>query len=434
MMIDKIIKILKTRKEIDDWKIVQNDDDAQELFFIRKALDMNRAKSTQKFFVTLYHDFEENDQKYRGSSTSIIYPTMKSDEIEETVNDALFSSKFVKNSPYPLAKPSKMEGHFTSSKYSSGDLSEWIHKISEELYSADRFMNSWINSSELFLKRNKFRVINSKGVDVSWELYKLYIEFITTSKRKGEEVELYSIIENSDFENGEIYEKVSQALEITEERANAISMPAVKGLPVLLSGEAVGEFLKYYLYKSSARYFYEHLSTAKTGDTIQGDDPSGDRITMYIDPSVNGSSYSTPYDEDGLPLRKVKIIENGIMKRYWGELKYAYYLKVKPTGQLTNFTVNGGKISEASLQEGRYLKLLSFSDFQSDPMTGDFGGEVRLGWYNDGESTVPVSGGSISGNISEVQSNMIFSKEIQKDKNFVVPKMIKLSNVKISAG
>ena len=79
-----------------------------------------------------------------------------------------------------------------------------------------------------------------------------------------------------------------------------------------------------------------------------------------------------------------------------------------------------------------YIELVSFSDFQMDTMTGDFGGEIRLGWYFDGENTVSITGGSISGNIKEVEKEMYFSSETQKLNNFLGPKTIELSNVSLA--
>jgi len=67
-----------------------------------------------------------------------------------------------------------------------------------------------------------------------------------------------------------------------------------------------------------------------------------------------------------------------------------------------------------------------------DGLTGNFGGEIRLGWYFDGSNTIPVTGGSISGNIKDLQKEMYLSKELQKDNNFVGPKIVKLLNVSVA--
>lgn len=60
-------------------------------------------------------------------------------------------------------------------------------------------------------------------------------------------------------------------------------------------------------------------------------------------------------------------------------------------------------------------------------------GEIRLGLYFDGSKVIPVTGGSILGNVMELQKELYLSKELQRDNNFIVPKAIKLINVTISS-
>lgn len=79
-----------------------------------------------------------------------------------------------------------------------------------------------------------------------------------------------------------------------------------------------------------------------------------------------------------------------------------------------------------------HIEAAAFSDFSVDTITGDFCGEIRLAWFYDGDKTVPVSGGSISGNIKELQKELYLSKERYKDNNFEGPKAIKLVNVTVS--
>ena len=45
---------------------------------------------------------------------------------------------------------------------------------------------------------------------------------------------------------------------------------------------------------------------------------------------------------------------------------------------------------------------------------------------------IPVTGGSISGNINELQNELFLSKELQKDNKFEGPKVIKLLNVTVA--
>lgn len=65
---------------------------------------MDRAKNVHHFSLTVYKDFEEEGNKYKGSSTTNIYPTMGDRELEKAIDDAAFAAQFDKNPYYPLVK------------------------------------------------------------------------------------------------------------------------------------------------------------------------------------------------------------------------------------------------------------------------------------------------------------------------------------------
>lgn len=429
MMIDKIKNILSDNSDIDDWKIVEQTISSDELFFVRKSLDMNRAKEVHHFHVTVYKDFEEDGVKYRGSSLVKIHPSMSADEIKSAVDEAVFAAGFVKNRYYPIAEPSDdnpvpLQNNEFSDESQPG--------LVDSILKADSMENGWINSWELFLSRIHTRIMNSKGVDISFKNNKGSFEFITNWKGNSEEIELYKYLEFAKPDPAFLSNSVVNMLNDARERANAKNTTPSGNMAVLLTGESVVDIFRYYYMQSSARYAYEKTSTIKTGENIQGEKPIGDLISLTLQPSLQDSAESAPFDEDGVSLKPVTIFDRGVLKRYWGDIRYSYYLGVEPTGIIKNMTAGTGSKSIAELKSGPCLEVSIFSDFQMDPVSGDFGGEIRLGWYFDGEKSTPITGGSISGNLNALQKEMYFSKETQKINNFAGPKAIKLMNISVS--
>ena len=431
-MIDKIKSILSTIENIDEYKIIENKIDSGELFFIRKNLDMNRAKTVHSFSVTIYKDFEENGVTYRGSSTTTIHPTMSDEEVLISLKDAAFAAGFIKNEYYPLAEPSESLQFKTESNLSKAPIESWLPKITEAIYKEDIQDNGCINSTEIFLSKTYNRIVNSKGIDVSYEGFKGEVEFITDWKESDESIELYKHFSFSEFHPEDIETIVSSQLKISRERAIAKTTPMINKINVLLTGTPVQEIFNFYYMQASAQNIYNNISDAKLNENIQGEQIEGDLVSITLDPALENSTNSSPYDSDGFPLRTVKIFEDGVLKRYWGDVRHCHYLNITPTGIIRNIIVEGGKNSAEAFRKEPYLELVAFSDFQMDDLTGDFGGEIRLGWYFDGKNTIPVTGGSISGNIKEIQRNIYFSKEIQKNNNFWGPKTIKLPQVSVS--
>lgn len=431
-MIERIKRILSNISEIDGWKIIEKTVESKELFFIKKELDMNRAKDVHHITLTVYKDFEDNGKKYRGSSNTSIHPTMNDEEIEEVLREASYAAGFVKNEYYPIVESQAEIETIYENKFSKDSMSNWIPKLTDEIFQADKYENGWINSAELFLDKVNMRIVNSKGVDLSYSTYRGELEFITTWKEDGEEIELYEDILFSDYDENLIVDSVDEMLKVSKDKAIAMPTPALEDIPVILTGGPVKEFFYYYYDKANAGSVYQQISTAKVNENIQGNEVKGDKVNIVLDPYLDNSIASAPYDEDGFRLSRLSLYEDGILKRYWGNTRFSHYLGIETTGNIRNIVVEGGSKTLEEMKQEPYLELQVFSDFQMDTLTGDFAGEIRLGWYNDGEKRIPVTGGSISGNINNVHQEMFLSKELQKINNFKGPRSIKLKNVSIS--
>lgn len=431
-MLDKIKQILKNNKNIDGYKIIEKVIEANELFFIKKNVDMDRAKNVHHFKVTVYKDFEESGNKYKGSSTANIHPTMSASEIENTINDATFAAQYVKNPYYPLVKPVSTYETMEASNFSKESLPYWMNEITKAIYKKDIYEKGGINSCEVFLNKEYTHIVNSEGINVNSVGYDGMTEFITTWKDDSDEVELYRCLSFSDLDSEILSEEVQSMITISKEKAIAKTTPVLEKSSVLLTREAVKDFFSFYYSKSSAAAVYEKKSTWKIGDKIQGEGVKGDLVTMTLNPFMKNSTNSGSFDEDGYPLVPVTILEKGVLKRYVANTRYAYYLNVEPTGSINNIVVCGGSKTIDDLKKEPYLETAAFSDFTVDNLTGDFCGEIRLAWYFDGEKTIPVTGGSISGNINQLQNEIFLSKELQKDNNFEGPRVVKLLNVTVT--
>jgi predicted Zn-dependent protease len=431
-MIDRIKVILQDNKDIGGYKIVESKTESNELFLIKKNVDMDRAKSVRHFKVTVYRDFEAEGKKYKGSSTVDIHPTMNNNEIKKVIEDAVFAAKFVKNPYYPLAKAAEKYEVMEVGNFSKESLNYWVNEIAKAIYKYDNYEKGSINSCEIFLNKVYTRIVTSEGVDVDSVGYNAMVEFITTWKEEGEEVELYKALEFSDLDAEALAMEAKNMITISRDKAIAKNTPVLEKSAVLLTGDAVQNFFSFYTSKCSAASVYEETSTWKVGEKVQGDDVQGDLITMILDPFMKNSTYSGAFDNDGFSLKPVLILEEGVLKRYIANTRYAHYLGVDPTGSISNIKIMAGSISELKMKEEPYLEVAAFSDFTVDTLTGDFFGEIRLAWYFDGKDTIPVTGGSISGNINDLKDKLYLSKELQKNNNFEGPKVIKLPKVTVA--
>ncbi len=430
-MIKKIVKILNSIEDVSAWKLIDKEVEAEELFFVGQKIDMNRSKKVRHIYMTVYHDFGDSE-KYRGSVVVDVHPTFTEKEIKEKIKKSIFSAQFIKNQPYPLSEPATAV-EISPTKFETKPANQWLMPLTEALYESDTLNGGGLNSAELFFNKEKIRILNSNGVDVNYISYKGFIEFIAEWSQAPEVVELYKDLYFSDYYPQLISNCVKKQLQLCKDRSIAKPTPSLN-VPVIISGDSVKEFLGYYLGSASAENVYKKISTAKIGKSIQGDDIAGDKLNVTLEPELENSTKSIAWDMDGYALKPVSIIEDGILKNYFGPLRFTHYLDSAPTGNVQNIVIQSGSISGDELKNGECLDAVAFSDFQCNIMTGDFLGEIRLAYYypEGNEKRLPVTGGSISGNIKKVQETMLFSSDVQIADNFKGPDCIKLFDVSIT--
>ena len=429
-MLSQLISILETQNNLSDWKIKVVEQKGYEIFFVHSKIDMTRAKEVTHYNLMLYKNFIKGES-YTGSSLVSISPGMTSVEIKKLINQGLENASFVKNQSYPILEPTQVKSKIKNINEIENKPS--LSAILKEIQSLDPKTKEALNSMELFIYEEKKTIVNSRGIHVTSVMPKIYQETITQAKGLEEDVELYFENHYSTIKPGQISKQIQEMVIQTIDRSKAVTTPNLGKFPIILSGTSVVEFFNYYVSKSSARAFYEKLSPFKPNDSIMGKEVRGDMVDLWLEPLLDGSYYSCPFDEDGYPLETIKVIDKGFLIRHWGDLRYSHYVDaVSPTGGLNNFRVAAGQKTLSQLKEKPYVEIVSFSDFQMDTMTGDIGGEIRLGYYFDGTTTVPITKGSIVGNIIECQNNLTLSQEVHSIMNFCGPQSILLQDAMVS--
>lgn len=425
-MKEKIVKLLKENKDLSSYSIVLSNTVSKEAFFVKDKLDMNRGKEVFHVLLTVYKDFELDGKKYRGSATCKISPQDTDEIIRQKIADSVFAAGFVKNEWYPLPKNIECK---TNSKIEHKELLDSILKMKNSVYAKNETKAN-INSVEFFASSSLVEVVNSEGVDVSFIENKNEAEVITDSKGV-EEVEIYGYEAYGKVNENSLKEVVQEQLNNTGERAVATKAKHIDSINVILRGSAVPSFFNFYITQTSSSNVYSGQSRAKRGENFQGE-VKGDALNISLEPNLENAVHSSDYDREGNHLKNTVLYENGVVKTYHGGMRYAHYLDIEATGNIANVEVASGSLSyEKDMKVKPYVEILMFSDFFMDATTGNFGGEFRLARYFDGKETRSITGGSISGNMFKVQTEMYFSKEIMIKDAYKGPKAVFLPNMEI---
>ncbi|MBN2551912.1 MAG: hypothetical protein JXB06_04045, partial [Spirochaetales bacterium] len=389
MMIDRVRDLLGRFGDVSAWRISDRQIEGKELFFIHRDVDMQRCKDVRHISLTIYRDFLEGKKSYRGSVSVQIHPTHTDEEIRRLIEQSLDSARHVHNEHYPLVEPGSRIQRMPDSSFAGRALEAWLAPLAEAIYAQEEEEQAGINSVELFINRSENRILNSQGLDVAYTAYSGYVELIAEDGGKAEDgrraggVELYREISLSEYEPQFLAAEVRRQLRYCSDRAAAAPTPHLKRADVLITGDPVPDFFRYYLTQSAAQSVYSGLSTAKVGQCLQGEGISGDGLSLSLEPFLHNSTASAPVDADGFALSSTSVFDAGKLERYWGPLRFCHYLGVPATGSIGNVRVSAGSRSVEQLRSRPHLEVVYFSDFVSEPLTGDFGGEIRLAYYTD---------------------------------------------------
>ena len=422
-MLDRILSALG-KCGIEDYHIVVKDEQSAELFFIKKELDMQRLKKVQTADVSVYHVFEEGDNRFRGVASVQVQDSLTQPEMEKLFADAYYAAGFVKNKYYDLYEGTKVGMVQAKDPFGEKTLNEMVQGFAQALFAEDVYKEVFINSAEIFASRLTVHIRNSRGVDVSYNRSRVQGEFVVQCT-SGQDVETYQDFSYNGWNLDAIREKARNTIELTRARARATTAPAAGEYRLILSGGYVNEFMSYYVNRASSFAIYQKYSTFSVGCDVQGGEVSKDRVNMTMKSNV-------PFSDEGIPMKNRELVKDGKLMMIHGGNRFAQYLGIAPTGNFDGYKVEARNVSIEQMKEQPYLEVVNFSDFQMDWFTGHFGGEIRLAFLYDGKTVTPVTGGSVNGNIFEAQKSLVFSKEMQVEKDFEGPKAVAMDGVSVA--
>lgn len=388
---------------IDIWRILETEEETAELFFVKKELDTRRIKDTRKWLVTVFRKENRDGQELSGETTVTVTPAMDDVQIEHALKDAFFAAQFALNPSYELPDPVKAETVRKTGFLAESPLSETAKVMTEALFAADKHGDAFLNSAELFIVKKASRVIASTGTDVSWTDGNVNGEYVVQCK-EPEDVEMHHSFKYDECRPEELTKAVDAALMFVRDRARAQKILKSGNYDILLTGEELSEMFSYYGFRSNASAVYAHYSDWEEGRDVQGPE-DGEPIDLTL-------TATAPYNGEGLPMRDFPLLRGGKLQGIYGETRFCRYLGIEPTGQFRKSVCgNPGTETFEEMKKRPCLWAVSFSDFQMDAFSGHFGGEIRLAYLIEDGKAIPVTGGSLNGNLLEAQKHVRFSKE-----------------------
>lgn len=147
-------------------------------------------------------------------------------------------------------------------------------------------------------------------------------------------------------------------------------------------------------------------------------------FSMYSDGTIDYAGASAPYDDEGIAMQRLPLIEKGILKHYYYDLQNAAEAGAKPTGNgirssfhsspspgVSNLMIPEGKTSLnemiEDIKEGIIVdQVLGLG--QGNVLSGAFSNNVQLGFkIENGKVAGRIKNVMIAGNAFEVLKNIV---------------------------
>ena len=399
------IELLRANEKVSGYKINIHKKESMELFFVKGKLETVRRTNTCDKEVTVYVDHGE----FKGDSQFFVYPSTTQEQLKKLIDEAVEKALLINNQNYEL--PGAETGEYAvESNFADYDSAELATMISKAVFDANTVENASLNSVEVFINKHTETVLNSKGLQKTQVRYDAMVEAIPTYNGENMSVELYEQYNFGSLDEKALHDEIAEKMAEVKARFEAVKPEYPLSGTVILNKHELASLFFNIASDLNFATVYSHSNLWSKGDAIQKE-PQGDVIGITMAGQVEGSTRSSRFDADGLSLGSTRIVDGGKATAYYGSNRYGQYLGEVPTGELRCLVADAGSASADSFDSGNYLEVVSMSGLQVDFYNDYIGGEVRLAYYHDGENTVPVTGVSISGKLSQVLDKILFSSE-----------------------
>ena len=423
MTFEAIIALLKA-SGADAWELTETREAGWEFYFIRRTLDQNRLKRVRHLRVKVYR--KSGDGRFLGSASGEIAPTLTEAQAKSEIARLLGNAAYVKNPFYTLNVPSGGEG-----EAGGVDPEPIARDFIEAVRAVPETDTEDINSCELFVSGVTRRFANSEGIDVVSAYPSSMAEVVVNARGAGHEIELYRMLKSGTCDREAIVRALAEAMRYGRDKLSAKPTPNLGRADVLFSGEAAVQLYEWFSARMSAPFKVIGYSDWEIGRDVVPD-AEGDKVTLKALRTLPNSSENAAFDAEGAPVRDVTLIEGGVARAFLGSRQFSQYLGLSDSFMPGNLEASGGTYTAEALRTGPYLETVEFSDFQVDPVNGDIAGEIRLAYWHDGKRVIPVSGGSVSGNMAGLARRMRMTSALRQYNCWRIPAVTRLEGATVT--
>ncbi len=406
-MLDQAASALRKQDGVDDWLVKHIGKTSTQFYVIGSRPESRRKVASEETVITVMNNHrsaEGASDRVRGQAQVTLLPA-DLPNLSQKLSQAVFMASLTDNPWYSLPGPADYPKVALADPDVQGAPSDVAERMIEQLTEALKDeQDVRLSSAEVFIEQEEITLQNSQGAQGSRVQTDILLDFVLLSSSAEDEMESHIAFRRRRAADLDIPAFAHRQAQYARDALTA-GTPRTGTYPVVVSDDALAELLGSSGYsplilRSSAQLKYQRMTTWEAGNSVFPEEPRGDPLTMYSNALLPFGNRSGSFDGDGLPGQRIPVVENGILSRFWATSRYAQYLQISATGSFGNMEIVPGSVPFADLFHGGPLyHVVAFSAMSPDPFTGNFVGEIRLGYEIEEGRKRPIRGGSISGNL-----------------------------------
>lgn len=423
--------ILASVPGVSDWTIRRSRSTEHQRYLLKDRPECERTVERTRLTVTVInrHDKGQGQASFTLFGEDAPLPRSK-------VDDAVFMASLQSNPPYSLPAPAPMPAVDLRDSELKSNVRGALDAIQDRVFTAiGREKAARLSAAEVFLNRGETEIRTSTGVEAAKEETSLYLELVVLARDGEQEAESVGEYSARRLASLNIEEIVARHTRFARDTMKA-ELPSTRTGPAVLSGDTFIPLLEPFKFATSGDALYRKLSPLAVGRTVFGDRTiSGDVLTLTSDATLAFGGQSTPFDEEGLALGPIQIINGGSFNAAAASQQYAEYLGVQATGDWHNAVLNPGPKSLDGLLEPAeepVLHVVKFSFLNPDNVRGAFSTEIRLGYEISRTGTRVIKGGSVAGNVYDAFAAAHFARETALRDDYFGPVAIRFDALQVA--
>jgi len=437
--LDRIEAILKSKK-IQEFEIFSVEKSIYETIFLKDKTENEREISDFEYFIRIL------TQKDNKTGIGVVKGnSLESSQIKKNIDTCVLLSKLNSSSKYDfpskidippinMADKSILSDPLTIKK----DLTEvLISEVNQQKDVLPTFLRFRIHNNHSFLR-------NSNDLNLNATKTYFFMEFSLKAEENGKLSEFWDVGYYKEKEHLNLNERVSSWARRAKDTLRAVEPKPSDNALVIFSPSVLKQAINPVIGTHSLGQAHaEKISRFNIGDVV-----ASENITVIDDGLLEGGLSSNSWDSEGNPHQVTEVIRNGVFQNRLYDQMYAILEEKQSTGNairaesgtivnwISNLKILPGDISFndmiSDIKEGYYID--KFSWLNPDEVTGNFGAEIRSGYYiKNGELQNPIKLGNVSGNVLEMVKNCVYiSKEREFNENTLFPYMA-FKNLNVSS-